>query len=245
VTRLLAAEVLKVRTTRTFWGLAGATLALVALAVILPLALNDDFADESDVRSLLSSAGASGLLMLVLGAVFSAGEYRHGTIAWTLLVTPVRLRVMSAQALACGLVGAVVGIAATAFTAVVGLPWLEARDAFTLSTGDVLGIFLGGILYSALAAAFGAGLGALLRNQIAAVVLVLVFLFVVDPVLVALIDGYDKFSLSGLGTSITGGTEEDFGGEDLLPFGVAALIWAAYTAVLVGAAALLTSRRDI
>jgi ABC-2 type transport system permease protein len=217
----------------------------VALAVILPLALNDDFADESDVRSLLSSAGASGLLMLVLGAVFSAGEYRHGTIAWTLLVTPVRLRVTSAQALACAVVGAVVGIAATAFTAVVGLPWLAARDAFELSTGDVLGIFLGGILYSALAAAFGAGLGALLRNQIAAVVIVLVFLFVVDPVLVALIDGYDKFSLSGLGTSITGGTEEDFGGEDLLPFGVAALIWAAYTAVLVAAAALLTSRRDI
>jgi ABC-2 type transport system permease protein len=245
VTRLLAAEVLKVRTTRTFWGLAGATLALVALAVILPLALNDDFADESDTRSVLSSTGATGLMMLVLGAVFSAGEYRHGTIAWTLLVTPVRLRVMSGQALACALVGVVVGIAATVFTAVVALPWLAARDAATLSTGDVLGIFLGGILYAALAAAFGAGLGALLRNQIAAVVILLVWLFVVDPVLVALIDGYDKFSLSGLSTSITGGSEEDFGGDGLLPFWAAAVLWSAYTAVLVGAAALLTSRRDI
>ena len=68
--------------------------------------------------------------------------------------------------------------------------------------------------------------------------------FVVDPALVALVDGYDKFSLSGLGTSMTGGSEEDFGGDHLLPFGVAALLWAAYTAVLV-AAAVLTSRRDI
>jgi ABC-2 type transport system permease protein len=244
VTRLVAAEILKLRTTRTFWGLAGTTLALVMLAVVLPLAIEDSFS-ESDIRSLLSSAGASGLMMLVLGAVFGAGEYRHGTIAWTLLVTPVRLRVASAQALACGVAGAAVGLAAVLLTAVVALPWLEAKDAEMLSSGDVLGIFAGGILYSALAAAFGAGLGALLRNQVAGVVLVLVLLFVVDPALVALIDGYDKFSLSGLGTSITGGSEEDFGGDELLPFAVAALLWAAYTAVLVGAAALLTSRRDI
>ena len=40
------------------------------------------------MRDLLSVAGFSGLLALVLGVVVGAGEYRHGTIAWTLLVTP-------------------------------------------------------------------------------------------------------------------------------------------------------------
>ena len=179
MTRALTAELLKLRTTRTFWGLAGATLALVMLAVVLPLALDSGVFDESDVRSLLSSAGGAGLMMLILGAVFSAGEYRHGTIAWTLLVTPVRLLV------------------------------------------------------------------ALLRKQVAAVVRVLVFPFVVDPALVALVDGYDRFSLSGLAASITGTPEEDFGGGGLLPFWAATLAWSAYTFVLVGAAALLTSRRDI
>ena len=99
--------------------------------------------------------------------------------------------------------------------------------------------------YRALAGAFGAGLGALLRNQVVAVGLVLVFLFVVDPTLVALVDGYDRFSLSGLQTSITGGSAEDFGGDELLPVWAATLIWTGYTAVLVGAAALLTSRCDI
>ncbi len=243
--RVVGAELLKLRTTRTFWGLAGAAVALVMLAVVLVLALTDEAFDESDVRSLLSSAGGAGLMMLILGAVFSAGEYRHGTIAWTLLVTPVRLRVAGAQALACALAGAIISAVAAALTAVVALPWLEAKDAASLSSGEVLGIFGGGILYGALAAAFGAGLGALLRNQVVAVVLVLVVLFVVDPTLVALVDGYDRFSLSGLQTSITGGSAEDFGGDDLLPIGVATLIWVAYTAVLVGAAALLTSRRDI
>jgi ABC-2 type transport system permease protein len=244
VIRVVSAEVLKMRTTRTFWGLAGAAIGLVMLAVVLVLALTDDPFDESDVRSLLSSAGGAGLMMLILGVVFSAGEYRHGTIAWTLLVTPARLRVAAAQALACAVAGAAVAAIAAAFTAVVALPWLSAKDAPSLSGGELLGIFLGGILYGALAGAFGAGLGALLRNQVVAVVLVLVVLFVVDPTLIALFDGYDRFSLSGLGNSISGGSEEDFE-ADLLPFWAATLLWTGYTAVLVGAAALLTSRRDI
>jgi ABC-2 type transport system permease protein len=244
VTRVVAAELLKLRTARTFYGLAGAALALVMLAVVLPLALNDDFTTEDDVRSVLSSAGASGLMMLILGVVASAGEYRHGTIAWTLLVTPERLRVAAGQALACAVAGAAVVTVAGLLTAVVALPWLGARDAPSLSAGEVVGIFAGGILYGALAGAFGAGLGALLRNQVAAVVLVLVLLFVLDPALIALVDGYDRFSLSGLGTSISGGSEQDVEG-DLLPFWASVLVWAGYTAVLVGAAALLTSRRDI
>jgi ABC-2 type transport system permease protein len=244
VIRVVGAELLKMRTTRTFWGLAGATLGLVMLAVVLPLAIESDFSGESDVRSLLSSAGAAGLMMLILGVVFSAGEYRHGTIAWTLLVDPVRLRVASGQALACAVAGAAVAACAAALTAVVALPWLAAKDAASLSGGEVLGIFLGGILYGALAGAFGAGLGAVMRNQVVAVVLVLVFLFVVDPALIALFDGYDKFSLSGLGNSISGGAEEDFE-ADLLPFWAATLVWTGYTAVLVAGAALLTSRRDV
>jgi ABC-2 type transport system permease protein len=244
VTRLVGAELLKLRTTRTFWGLAGATLVLVLHIVVLTLVF-DDFRSENDVRSLLSTAGASGLLLLVLGVVFGAGEYRHGTIASTLLVTPDRLRVMAAQALGCAAAGLAVGLAGAALTAAIGLPWLSAGDAPTLSAGELLGLFLGGVLYSALAAALGAGVGALLRNQVAAVVLVLVVLFIVDPTVSALVEDYAKCSLGGLGVALTGGSAEDVGGSDLLPFGVAALLWAAYTAVLVVAAALLTERRDI
>jgi hypothetical protein len=76
------------------------------------------------------------------------------------------------------------------------------------------------------------------------VVLVLVVLFIVDPTVSALVEDHTKFSLNGLGVSMSGGPEDDLG-SDLLPFGVAALLWAAYTAVLVVAAALLTERRDI
>jgi hypothetical protein len=115
-------------------------VGLVALIIMLTLALETELRGEADVRGVLSTAGASGLMLLILGAVFSAGEYRHGTIAWTLLVTPARLRVMAAQALACAAAGAAVGLANAALTAVIALPWLAAKDAAMLSTGQVIGL---------------------------------------------------------------------------------------------------------
>lgn len=243
--RLVGSELLKLRTTRTFWATVGSTFGLLLLLVVLSLALSDNFRTEDEVRSLLSSASLSGLLMLILGVVAGAGEYRHGTIASTLLVTPDRLRAVAAQTLAVAAAGLAVGLATAALVAAIGVPWLSAKDAPMLSTGELLGMFLGCALYTALAAALGVALGALMRNQVAAVVLVLVFLFVIDPVITAVAEGYAKFSLTGLGTSMSGGSAEDVQGSDLLPFGVAALIWAAYTVALAAAASVLTTRRDI
>jgi ABC-2 type transport system permease protein len=242
VTRLVFAELLKLRTTRTFWWLAGSAVGLVLLIVVLSLALDDSLRSPSDVRSLLSTAGISGLLTLVLGVVVGAGEYRHGTIASTLLVTPQRLRAVSATVIACFLGGLAIGVLATGLTALIALPWLNAKDAVLPSAGDSLEIFAGGAAYAALAAALGAAFGALLRNQVAAVVIVLVLIFVVDPALSALVEDVAQFTLSGLGIAMSGG---DGGDTDVLPLGVAALVWALYTVILAALAAMLTARRDI
>jgi ABC-2 type transport system permease protein len=244
VIRLVGAELLKLRTTRTFWALAGSTFALILLILVLSLALSDNFDEEDEVLSLLSTAGLAGLLMLVLGAVSSAGEYRHGTIASTLLVTPDRLRAVGAQTLACAIGGLAVGLGASAITAAIGLPWLAAKDASMPPAGDQLSLFLGNGLHAALAAALGVAVGSLLRNQVAAIVLLLMFLFVIDPAISALAEDYAKFSLTGLSTAMSGGTDDEFGAE-LLPLGVAALIWALYTMAVMAAAAALTTRRDI
>jgi ABC-type transport system involved in multi-copper enzyme maturation permease subunit len=240
---LARSELLKLRTTRTAWWFGGSALALLLLAIVLPLAIQSSF-DEHDVRALLASPGLVGLMTLVLGVVSSAGEYRHGTIAATLLVTPDRLRVSITQALACGVAGAAAGLGGVAVTALIAFPWLAAKDAPGLGAGEVAGLFASIVLYAALAGALGAGVGALLRNQVAAIVLLLVVILVVDPAVAAVFDPYAKWSLNGLTSSLTGGTDTD-GGADLLPVWAAALVWAGYTAMFVGAAAVLTSRRDI
>jgi ABC-type transport system involved in multi-copper enzyme maturation permease subunit len=245
VTRVVAAEVLKLRTTRTFWALAGATFGLILLIVVLSLSIDDALrSDEDTVRSLITTAALSGLLMFVFGAVAGAGEYRHGTIGSTLLVTPDRLRAVAAKTIAGALGGFAVGIAASAVTAAVALPWLSAIDAPLPDSGELARILLGNVLYSGLAAALGVALGLLVRNQVATIVTLLLLIFAVDPAISALADDYARFSLSGLSSAMSGGTSDDFG-ADLLPFGAAAAVWAGYTVALAMAAAALTARRDI
>jgi len=242
VIRLIGAELLKIRTTRTFWGLTAGAVGLVLLIVVLSLSLDDSLDTETNVRDLLSVAGFSGLLALVLGVVVGAGEYRHGTIAWTLLVTPRRLRAVSAQTLACGLAGVAIGLTAFLVATAVAIPWLSAKDAPLPSAGELLGLVAGVVAYAGLAAALGAGFGALLRNQVAAIVIVLVALFVVDPTLAALDETVAGFTLSGLAAAINGASGDD---SELLAPVTAGLVWALYALVFVALAAIRTAKRDI
>ena len=241
--RLIGAELLKIRTTRTFWGAYAGAVGLVLLIVVLSLSLDDSLDTEKDVRDLLSVAGFSGLLALVLGVVVGAGEYRHGTIAWTLLVTPHRLRAVSAQAIACSLGGGA--------DRPHGLPARHCRrDPVAVSKGCAVAVrrascpklVAGVVAYAGLAAALGAGLGALLRNQVAAVVIVLVGLFVVDPTLAALDESVAGFTLSGLGAAISGADDDS---SELLAPVTAGLVWALYALLFVALAAIRTAKRDI
>jgi ABC-2 type transport system permease protein len=242
VIRLIGAELLKIRTTRTFWGITAGAVGLVLLIVVLSLSLDDSLGTETDVRDLLSVAGFSGLLALVLGVVVGAGEYRHGTIAWTLLVTPHRLKAVSAQALACGLAGMVIGLTTFLLATAVAIPWLSAKDAPLPSVGVLVELVARVMAYAGLAAALGAGLGGLLRNQVAGVVIVLVGLFVVDPTLAALDESVAGFTLSGLGAAISGADDES---SELLAPLVAGLVWGLYTLLFVSLAAFSTAKRDI
>jgi ABC-2 type transport system permease protein len=174
--------------------------------------------------------------------VVGAGEYRHGTIAWTLLVTPRRLRAVSAQTLACAVAGAAIGLTAFVLATAVAIPWLSAKDAPLPPVSELLELVAGVVAYAGLAAALGAGLGALLRNQVAAVVIVLVALFVVDPTLAALDESVAGFTLSGLGAAINGASGDS---SELLAPVTAALVWALYALFFVTLAVIRTANRDI
>jgi hypothetical protein len=126
--------------------------------------------------------------------------------------------------------------------AVIALPWFAAKDTTLPPASDLAEVFLGTLLYAGLAAMLGAGLGALLRNQVAAIVIVLVQIFVVDPTLAALIEDVAPFTLTGLGAAMSG---VDGDGDDLLPVGIAALVWAGYAILFAVLAAIRTAKRDI
>ena len=140
------------------------------------------------------------------------------------------------------------GGGAVAATAVVGLAWLDSRGIDLAISGlQVAGVFLGGALFAALSGALGSALGSLLANPVAAVALALLVLFVLEPVLTGLIDGYQRYSLTGVRTAISGGAAQSAGDPEggLPSFWLAAALWTAFTAALLLAATALVRRREI
>lgn len=180
---LLAAELLKLRTTRTFYALLGGLLAIVALSTVVFLLTTDKEGIAADPEGLYASPLAGIIFVLLLGVMLVAGEYRHGTMTQTLLITPARWKVLIAKLFAAAILGVVVAIAAELFAMALGAP-LFASKGLELPLGDESWKLIGGtILAMALAGPLGVALGALVRNQVVAIVVVFVWLLIVEPIL--------------------------------------------------------------
>lgn len=248
MTRLVSSELLKVRTTRTVWWLLLATLALTALTV----SLNVGFAGTDETppidseftqRNVFASAGAAYLFPLILGILGMTGEYRHQTVSATFLVEPRRGRVIAAKLIAYAILGLLFGIAAVALTLVLAFPLLRLRGVETLAAGvDVPAILLAGLVTLALYAIVGVAVGALLRNQIAAVVGALVWVLVVEALVINLLPEIGKWFPGGAASAMV---QANVTTGDLLPPWGGGLVFLAYGLVLAFAAQLLTVRRDI
>jgi hypothetical protein len=251
ISRTIRSEFLKLTTTRTTKWLVIASLlfSVMATAVIGLGTAAAELRTEAGVRSVLAQGGlAAGIMALILGIVASAGEYRHGTIAPTLLVTPKRGRIVLAQVVTHGLAGLTLGIAATATSTLVGLPLLHARGVDLLISGpEVVAIAMGGVAFAGMSAALGSALGSLLANQVLAVALALLVGFVLEPLLTLMIDDYQRYSLVGVRTAIIGGSAQMAGdpGGGLMPLWLAVVLWTAYTTVFIIAGTTVTRRREI
>jgi ABC-2 type transport system permease protein len=243
VTRLLRAELLKLRTTRLLLWLGLLIVALVALIVSLNAGQDSagDLAQAGSQRDLFSISAISAVVALILGIVSSAGEYAHGTAAQTFLVTPVRERVVAAKVLAALVAGA--ALAAFAEAAAYGLAalWVEGKSApFQLATHDVLLLALGTLAAGALAGAIGAGLGALVRRQTAAIVVALVWLLVGEPLLaIAKVQRYAP------GHTVAAVVEAGRHSGELLHFWPGVLLALGYAAAFAVAGAIAVTRSDV
>jgi len=248
VTRLVGSEVFKLRTTRTFYGVTiGAVGLVVVIALIASLAGSFGPSDRTPGSDLMGIAGIVQLFTLVLGVLAVSTEYRHGTITPSLLVVPDRARLVLAKLTAHLAAGFVIGALAYLLCAAIVLPILNARDVETALEGsELVKILVGGSIAAALFAALGVGVGALVRNQVGAIVGSLAYVFVIEP-LIGIIPGIDdvvaKWGLGGLSDSLAAGTSDS--DADLFGQVPAGLVFAGYVVIFLVAGIYLMRRRDV
>lgn len=237
---LLRAELLKLRTTRTFVALVGTALVLsVGLTVLLASLVDAETAqDVSDIVLTDTSA----LFILVLATVGMTGEWRHRTITGTVLAAPDRIRVLAAKVAVYALAGVLLSLFVSVVAMAVGSAILSSRGQVTLDVGDLASLLWRNLAIAAYSGAIGVLVGALVRNQAAAIVGVLVWLFLIEPTVLAAAPDVGRFGpLIGAPSGFRA-FEDD---PELLSRFPALLVMLAWLAVLGAVAAALLRKRDL
>jgi ABC-2 type transport system permease protein len=247
VTALLHAELLKLRTTRTFVTLTGFAVGTSVLIAFLVALLTEPTRDSVLVD--VYASDTSSFFILVLAVIGISGEWRHRTITSSLLAAPDRLRFLGAKLVAFAVAGVILSVLTALGVAIAGTIVLSIRDLPLPAVHEVLAQNGRNAVLAALLGAFGVGIGALIRNQIAAVVALLVMSFVVEPIVLALAPHVGRFGPMGaLSVSAAGLPNETAGvPDDVHLFGVipSMLLLLAWVAGAFAVSTALIHTRDL
>jgi ABC-2 type transport system permease protein len=251
--RLIAAEFRKLFATRLWLWLLLAAMELTALFVWVTIVGNSSSANKVPPISSLAgqhtvlsiAAGTAGGMIAVLAALGITGEFRHQTATATFLATPQRGRVFAAKVITYALVGAGYGVICVAEGAAIALPWLSAKGIhLSLTGGGVPGVLATTVLAAAVYSLIGTGLGAILREQVVAVVAILVYLFAIEPIIMR-IPALARIAVYLPGPAGNALTQTHQAALSYLSPWAGGLLFAAYATAAIAAGALLVVRRDV
>jgi ABC-type transport system involved in multi-copper enzyme maturation permease subunit len=194
----IRSEALKLTTTRLWWilllimvGYVGFTAALLAG---LFGALGDQLSAQQDAPQLpsdliapvvYSTVTAVGYVFpLILGTLAVTSEVRYQTLTPTFLAQPRRGRVLGSKLVVLAIAGAVFGLVGLVASMGLGAPILAATGTEAALSDSATWALAGRtVLAMALWAVIGVGVGSLVQNQVAAIVVVLAFTQFVEPIL--------------------------------------------------------------
>ncbi len=216
--RLVRSELRKLTTTQVwFWLLLGA-LALTALSVVGQILtdgsagnLTPRLSSPEGQRNLFGQGNTAALFVAILGIIAVTGEYRHFTVTPTYLATPRRSRVVTAKLITYVLVGLLYAVLCTLLVIAMATPWLAAKHiTVSLTANRIPLVLLAAVLMVAIYAILGVGVGALIRNQVAAVVIMLAYVSLAEPLLGVIPyvrDHVFKFLPGGAANALTQATQ--------------------------------------
>jgi hypothetical protein len=253
MTRLVTAEFRKLLSTRLWlWILLiSAAWAVMYTSLVIALAnrpgkLVPSLSTAAGQHALFAiAAGGAGPLVAVLAVTQVAGEYRHRTAAATFLATPHRHRVIVAEVIAFMLVGVGYALACIAINLAVALPWLSAKgiEASAFGNGN-FAVLVVVVISVAVFGMTGAGLGAALHSQLATVTGMLLYLYVLEP-LISHIASLNSLTPYLPGIAADGLTQAVQSGVRLLSPWAGGLVFAAWAIAFALAGVIATARTDI
>lgn len=243
MTAQFRAELLKIRSTRTTFGLVLGMLALVLLFSLLSglLTKAPDLVTAEDQRGLLSVGSLSGIFSALAGIMLITSEYRYGTIRPTFLFTPKRSQVLAAKIAAGLFAGLIFGVIAEGLGFLVGYATFASRGIHLVLNGNqitllLLGTFAGTALWGAI----GVGLGAIMRSQVGAIIGLLAWGFVAENLLFAFVPSVGRFAPAHASDALIGLTT-----KHLLNATAGGLVLTAWAIALGLIGAAVAARRDV
>lgn len=250
---LARSELLKLRSTRTALVLFIVVLLVVLVPLVLLMTLLPTTWLETDgVTNFLNTASTLvPLALLVFGILGMTGEYRHGTITSSYLVTPRRWQVMVAKLAVYAIVGmAMMLLAVVLVWAVISLGATIRSVEIDATGGATLGDYARQIVVAGLITAFGVALGALVRAQVITVAVTLIWALIAEPFIAVLkptvgnwlpFSVFNQVTVANV-TTKAADTTATVGGLDRPQ---AFLVSIAYIAVVAVAAVFISLRRDV
>jgi ABC-type transport system involved in multi-copper enzyme maturation permease subunit len=257
---LLRSEWRKLVFVRANWGLLiAATFISVLSVVVTPFILTSGDASELlglglDQTAAVDATYANGIsgyiFAIILGIMLMAGEFRHGTAVATFLTAPKRGMVLTAKLIIAATGAVLLMVISTGSSLIAGFFVLLGFESVAEpSEGLFLNTMIAAIVGGAVLGVIGVSIGTLIRNQMLAIVGALVYLFVIDPLLLALWPDAGKFLPSGLITAMLAidisAPELGFDTSNYLPPLTATLVLLGYGAVFASIAIATSLRRDI
>jgi len=232
MTALVRAELRQLRATRTTWVLLAVASLLCLTGAVMVMAgvggIDAPPRGSTALRdTLLRTAGIGAFPVLLLSVLAVAGEFHHRTVTPTFIAVPHRSKLVAAKTVTCALFALVAGIPLMAIPLAAG----TLAGAIELTLDDrFLRLLAGSFVMFACWALLGVGLGSLIHNQTAAVLVPLLWFGVVETLLPA----YP--ALRWLNPWLPGSLTSAIAGDlapVLLPGWVALLVFLGYVVVLM------------
>jgi ABC-2 type transport system permease protein len=241
---LIRTEVLKLRTVRGPWLILGAAPLLVVAGVSGLVISGADFRKANGQSGALAHVGLTAMLTVIFGILAVAGEYRHQTITDTYLSTPARGRVIASKLAVYAAVGALSGAVCTGVgLATAAAWWADKGVAFGWSNSAMWTTIGGGIAWTAAFAAIGVGIGALVRNLVAAIAVALAWIALVEGLVGQLVGNLARWLPFRAGQALGG--SPGTGLSNQLPRWGGGAVLVVYAIAIAVAAVTTSMRRDV